>query len=908
MIVSTNDNRSYQPLTLNNGLKVLLIQDLDSEKSAVSLTVNAGHFDDPTDRQGLAHFLEHMLFLGTERFPEPGGFSQFTSQHGGNSNAWTGTEHSSYFFDIQNDYLVDALTQFAQFFISPLILPSACEKERNAIDAEFKLKLKDDTRRIYQVHKETVNPAHPFAKFSVGNKQTLANKTRCISEEIRAFFKRHYQAQFMTLAISSPLPHEQLAPTVKQLFERIHGDVRKIKPSIEAPLYLTQHLCQEIFIKPHKHMQKLIIAFALPSIDSFYQQKTVSFLAHLIGYEGTNSLYSILKAKGWINALSAGGGINGSNFKDFNISIALTDEGKSHRCEIVELFFEYLDVIKQTPTALLEKLYQDKKRLLDIAFDNQEKSRVTDWVNSLSVNMHHYPEQDYVRGDYLMTGFAPSQWQHLFRFFTPTNMRLTSIYPEVACDQFAKWYETPFAACEIPNSWLTQLENIKSNASEMEIAKVNPYLSKKIRLLEVERHLTHPELIFENDGCEFWFKQDSSYRVAKGHFYLSLDSELTVQSIKHMAMTRLFADLFMDSVAEQFYPAELAGLSYHLASHQGGLTLHTWGLSTNQYEFVDQLIEQLFNASFCEMRFNEYKKQLARHWHNGNQNKPVSMLFSHLSASLLPWNPTPQQLAEELASVSYEQFNVFKQHLFDQLHCQALLHGNWQRADADAFCHLVNTLLTQTAAIKDLQRPVLSVLENTQRSYQLEHHDNAIVVYFQSNTTSICEKVRLMLINHLISQDYFNEMRTQKQLGYLVGSGFAPLNTRAGIAFYIQSPQTDSDILATYNNQFLQQYHKSIAQLSDQQWAQAKTTLLTQIKEKDKNLRLKSQRFWLSIGNGDKKFDMQKRLEMALLQLSQVQLVDYCEKLFASESTRLTLCTEINSQNELKPAQNQNSF
>ena len=59
-------------------------------------------------------------------------------------------------------------------------------------------------------------------------------------------------------------------------------------------------------------MQKLIISFALPCIDKYYRDKTVSFIAHLIGYEGVGSLYSLLKKAGWINSLSAGGGINGS--------------------------------------------------------------------------------------------------------------------------------------------------------------------------------------------------------------------------------------------------------------------------------------------------------------------------------------------------------------------------------------------------------------------------------------------------------------------------------------------------------------------------------------------------------------------------------------------------------------------
>ncbi|WP_350609026.1 insulinase family protein, partial [Pseudoalteromonas sp. 41-MNA-CIBAN-0057] len=143
--------------------------------------------------------LEHMLFLGTDLYPESGSFNNFVSQSGGNTNAWTGTEHTCYFFDINNHHIETALAQFSRFFIAPTLNPAETEKERNAIEAEFKLKIKDDGRRIYQVHKETVNPEHPFAKFSVGNLQTLADRKRCISDELRDFFNRHYQAQWMTL-------------------------------------------------------------------------------------------------------------------------------------------------------------------------------------------------------------------------------------------------------------------------------------------------------------------------------------------------------------------------------------------------------------------------------------------------------------------------------------------------------------------------------------------------------------------------------------------------------------------------------------------------------------------------------------------------------------------------------------
>ncbi|NJN53086.1 MAG: peptidase M16, partial [Gammaproteobacteria bacterium] len=67
---SPNDDRSYEYLVLDNGLKVLLVSDPSADKSAAALAVFRGSFDDPPGRGGLAHFLEHMLFLGTEKYPE----------------------------------------------------------------------------------------------------------------------------------------------------------------------------------------------------------------------------------------------------------------------------------------------------------------------------------------------------------------------------------------------------------------------------------------------------------------------------------------------------------------------------------------------------------------------------------------------------------------------------------------------------------------------------------------------------------------------------------------------------------------------------------------------------------------------------------------------------------------------
>ncbi|MEF1305106.1 insulinase family protein, partial [Vibrio owensii] len=80
MHLSPNDSNQYRYITLSNALRVLLIHSDTAQQSAAALAVNVGHFDDPMDRQGLAHYLEHMLFLGTEKYPKVGEFQSYISQ------------------------------------------------------------------------------------------------------------------------------------------------------------------------------------------------------------------------------------------------------------------------------------------------------------------------------------------------------------------------------------------------------------------------------------------------------------------------------------------------------------------------------------------------------------------------------------------------------------------------------------------------------------------------------------------------------------------------------------------------------------------------------------------------------------------------------------------------------------
>ncbi|KAF3496011.1 hypothetical protein DY000_02052012 [Brassica cretica] len=226
VVKSPNDRRLYRVIELDNGLSALLIHDPDiypegyaadqideddedgeeeedsdgsyeddeedeegddedddevegkgdqqTKKAAAAMCVAMGSFLDPPEAQGLAHFLEHMLFMGSSEFPDENEYDSYLSKHGGSSNAYTEMEHTCYHFEVKREFLQGALKRFSQFFVAPLMKTEAMEREVLAVDSEFNQALQNDACRLQQLQCYTSAKGHPFNRFSWGNKKSLS--------------------------------------------------------------------------------------------------------------------------------------------------------------------------------------------------------------------------------------------------------------------------------------------------------------------------------------------------------------------------------------------------------------------------------------------------------------------------------------------------------------------------------------------------------------------------------------------------------------------------------------------------------------------------------------------------------------------------------------------------------------
>lgn len=276
IIKSQQDSKNYRGLVLENGMKVLLISDPTTDKSAACMCVEVGHMSDPPDTPGIAHLVEHVLFLGTEKFPNENEFRAFMSENGGFTNAQTFADVTKYFFDVVPEKLSEALERFSQMFIAPLFNESSVTREISAVNSEHEKNLASDAWRIRMVNKALANPNHAYSKFSTGDKKTLFDVPRRFGIDIRSelvqFHDKWYRSgNLLNLAVLGKNTLDELEEMVKEFF--LNGiENRNIEePSWSDEVYTRDQMLTRTFIEPVMDVRSLTLSFQTPDLFSYYK-------------------------------------------------------------------------------------------------------------------------------------------------------------------------------------------------------------------------------------------------------------------------------------------------------------------------------------------------------------------------------------------------------------------------------------------------------------------------------------------------------------------------------------------------------------------------------------------------------------------------------------------------------------
>jgi secreted Zn-dependent insulinase-like peptidase len=873
LLKSAYDNRQFNHIKLDNGLRILLVQDPNCVKSACSVTFNVGHFNDDKDCHGMSHLLEHMLFLGNNEFTQANAFNDFIATHGGSINALTGTEYSSYFYEIAAEYEQQALRHLYAMLSKPSFCETLIKKEINAIDAEFLLKQKDDLRRLYQVHKETCNPAHPFSQFSVGNHQTFEPfSTSQLKQKLQRMFDRFYQPQNACLCLVSQQRLSVSEESVRQQFNHWPSN-NKFYGAPLPVLYLEQNLGVQINILPLQKARRMILTFALPQQHSHYRSKPLNVLGHILGDEGEGGLLYFLKTKNWVNSLSAGGGIEGSAFKDFNVNLQLTDEGIKCADEVVTAIFSYIQLIKENGIETWR--IEETANLNQLMWDFPNQAKAINEASHFSQSMFEYPPQHIIAGDYILDKPAVDIVLHMLGFFCPENMRIKIINPFVKTTHEAKWYNTPYSIEPIEAERLMSF--VSGNwRSNFELPKANQFLPPHKPLTPIVPEFIIPKQIISESGLNIWYGQDDKFQQPKGDCYLTFDCQAVNEGIHVSTAKRLWVALLNEKLNQKYYSANLAGMHFYLYPHQGGFSLQTNGFSANQLEFCSSLLTQIVANKDFSNNFSQVKAKQYRGLSNALLNKPINHLFSKLAVLMQQQNHDLSEMAHVIQNLTPDDIRITKEKLLGRFHLEGMMFGDWSEEEAYRVSADIKKFRMQYGTCAKIHRGVADIRHGNVFSYQVEcqQKDPAVVIYFQAPNLSLKNVALTMLVEQLIAPIFFNQLRTEQQLGYLVGSGYIPFNQHPGIGFYIQSPHHPVEHLIDAIHLFLQKIVENINQYNHG-WDVLKKSVIQQLMEKDTNLSMKSQRLWMAIGNQDRTFTYSSQMTETILEIDFSELKAY---------------------------------
>lgn len=879
-VKSPSDDYQYRLLTLDNEMEVLLISDPDTPKAAASLDVLVGSSDNPPGRAGLAHFLEHMLFLGTDKYPDAAEYERFITEHGGSHNAYTSFENTNYFFDINAPDLPVALDRFAQFFIAPRFEAQYVDREKNAVEAEYQMGLKSDERRGLDVLQEVVNQAHPYSQFTVGSLQTLADRPDSdIRDELVQFYNKYYSANIMRLVVLGSQSLDELESLTRPLFSQVpnHSFQRKV---IQAPLFEPGELPLLVKVQPLATRQQLEVSFPVPDYRDQYRVNPGAYLGNLVGHEGEGSLLSRLKAEGLAQELAAGDGLAWPGGALFSVRISLTEKGAEQPGRVLQLLFAYVDMLREEGPQ--RWLYDEQSRLAELAFRFREQASPMGYVSALASGMQFYAPEDILRGPYMMDRYDDAILAELLEQLRPENALVTLNDASVQGEQLSQYYQVPYSKQPLDITPFTGSDE-KATAKPLHLPAPNEFIAEDVSLVELSPAVpATPQVALESGRQKIWFMPDAEFRVPRGVTYINFRSPEVGGSAEQTVQVALYAALLNDLVNEFAYPAHLAGMSFDIYKHSQGISLRVSGYNDKQELLLQRLLDSVVDPAFRQQRFEDIRDDMIRSLQNSVAKRPSSQVIEDLNEALVYGEWGEPVLIAELQQATLSQLDSYIERFWTGASAEVLIYGNYNPDEVEQVSAMLADIVSSEPAPPLPDRKVLKLAAGESLLYRVDvpHDDTVVAWYLQGADDSWKDRAATALTAQIMSSGFFQELRTQQQLGYVVGAYNYPRLEVPGLLMLVQSPVADANTVAEAMQAFMAGVEPT---LDEARFERHKTSLISDILRPDKNLNERAEFYWQSIARKESNFDNRESLADAVQALTLSDWKAYYQQVFLQQ-------------------------
>ena len=894
---SEKDTRQYQAITLDNKMVVLLVSDPQAVKSLSALVVPVGSLEDPDSHPGLAHFLEHMTLMGSKNYPQPDSLAEFLKMHGGSHNASTAPYRTAFYLEVENDALQGAVDRLADAIAAPLLEKKYADRERNAVNAELTMARTRDGMRMAQVSAETINPAHPGARFSGGNLETLSDKPNSpVYEALLAFRNKYYSANLMKAVIYSNKPLPELAQIAAQTYGRV-PDKSIERPEITVPVVTDAQKGIIIHYVPALPRKVLRVEFRIDNNSAQFRSKTDELITYLIGNRTPGTLSDWLQKQGLVEGIRADSDpvVNG-NSGVLAISATLTDKGLAHRDEVVSAIFSYLDPLRQKG---VDKSYFDElAHVLNLDFRYPSITRDMGYVEWLADTMIRVPVAHTLDAVNIADRYDAQAVKDRLAMMTPQNARIWYISPKEPHNKVAYFVDAPYQVDKISADTFAKWQKDASGIA-LNLPQLNPYIPDDFTLIKSEKKYTHPELIVDEQNLRLVYMPSRYFASEpKADITLILRNPKAMDSARNQVMFALndyLAGIALDQLSNQ---AAVGGISFSTGANNG-LMLNANGYTQRLPQLFDALLQGYFSYTPTEEQLEQAKSWYLQMMDSADKGKayeqaimPVQML------SQVPYFQREDRKAL-LPSITLKEVMDYRDRLKTGARPEFMVIGN---LSAEQSTTLARNVQTQLGANGSEWCRNKDVLVDKQQNVIFEKAgastDSALAAVFAPpNVDEFSSSAASAMLAQIVQPWFYTQLRTEEQLGYAVFAFSMNVGRQWGMGFLLQSNEKQPSFLWERFKAFFPTAEQKLRAMKPEEFAQIQQAVIADMLQAPQTLSDEASQLSKDFDRGNMAFDSRDKVVAQIKLLTPQKLADFFHQTVVDPQGMTVLSQVSGSQN-----------
>ena len=900
------DKRSYLYKKLKNNLRVLVVSDPDTEKSGASLTILSGSLNEG-DIQGLAHFCEHMLFLGNQKYPTSDYFSIYIAEHSGSTNAYTDLGITNYYFQVESSFFIQALDIFSSFFINPLFTPEYVKKETNAVNSEYELDKLSDDWRIFRLLQVVSTYSHPFHNFNIGNNETL--NIRNIDLSVANYFKAFYSSNLMTVVVYG---NENIS-TLSEVADSKFGAIPNKEYLKQTYNYPYTSLPMFVLAQALEQETDLILVFQLPSFSEHYIDGP-KFIIYLLSYSGENSFISKLKESRVVIDIS----IHTEDLVSSTllmVKFLIQEEFIYNKkwSDIIEKFFSFVHQLEQIEQDEMKRLYDlwQKNNQLKFDYDSSDSKNVINIVSFLARQMQSIDStKDLLLPPCSLEFNYTSLSANFIAQLNPQNL-LVIIYSNTLEKQdnqdwpdlnlTEEYFDISYTNFSVQNDYVLKWGGVTQG--NFSLPDASEYIPTNLEILSHPNNGFKPDLsIYES--LVVWHLLTTKFSRPYIRYSCSLEAMESASNIQHSTAIELYKYILNVILPQQLFDYQgFYSISLPSPDNFNGLVLNFEGYSDQKIfeDFIDTTAKiltnmtSLVNSYSYDTGYDLFQNFLTNYL---KRSYTASIVINNFKLLFFPDAYRIENVTQVLKNLTKDQFKTYLTEIYKNSFLICFSFGNIDESfstkiskslhrklgsqsnkypttsEITQLCSGKNYTIWQVNPIPLDSNSVIDVV------YQLGQICGVTELGDSCNKTLLKNYVLLNLLKSEMEPEFFSILRTEEQLGYLVQNFMWTQSDDLFLHFIIQSPSRDPDYLESRINSFLLNFKNTLLSISIEKWQGIITSYSESILVEPNAFNTAFESIWSEIKSRQYQFSRNSQIKEILLTINGNDVFEFFDKIF----------------------------